>query len=88
MWSPVILNDNTTYPYGFGWELDETVSGMRVVKHNGTWQGFQSKIITILDIKLTFVTFANLDHTDLDDITSHVLQIYHSQFALKSSEDE
>jgi CubicO group peptidase (beta-lactamase class C family) len=88
MWSPVTLNDNTTYPYGFGWELDETVSGMHVVKHSGTWQGFETMIIRVLDAKVTVVVFANLDEADADGIASHVLEIYDSQLALKPDEDE
>jgi hypothetical protein len=88
MWTPVTLNDHTTYPYGFGWDLDETVGGMRVVKHGGTWQGFESMIIRVLDMKVTVVTFANLDEADVDGIASHVLEMYNSSLALKSYEDE
>jgi CubicO group peptidase (beta-lactamase class C family) len=88
IWSPVRLNDNTTYPYGFGWGLDETISGMHVVEHGGTWQGFESKIIRVLDVKVTVVVFANLDDADVDEIASHVLEMYDSKLALKSREEE
>ncbi|CAF4342775.1 unnamed protein product, partial [Rotaria sp. Silwood2] len=88
MWSPVRLNDNTTYPYGFGWELDETVSGMHVVKHGGTWQGFESYIIRVLDVKVTVVIFANVDVADVEEIASNVLEMFDSQLALKSDENE
>jgi CubicO group peptidase (beta-lactamase class C family) len=87
MWSPVKLNDNSTYPYGFGWCLDETVSGMRVVKHGGTWQGFESYVIRILNVKVTIAIFANLDEADVDTIASHVLEMYDPQFALKSNQE-
>ncbi len=88
MWSAVTLNDDTTYPYGFGWEIDETIGRMYVVKDGGTWQGFQSFIIRVLGVNVTVVAFANLDHADADQITSHVLQMYNPQFALVSREDE
>jgi hypothetical protein len=88
MWSPIKLNNGTTFPYGFGWDLDETVSGMRVVKHAGIWQGFQSKIIRVLDAKVTVVVFTNSDQPDVDEITSDVLKMYDPQFALKSYEDD
>jgi CubicO group peptidase (beta-lactamase class C family) len=88
MWSPIRLNDGTTYPYGFGWSLDETISGMRVVEHGGAWQGFQSKIIRVLDVKVTIVIFANIDVADVGEIASHVLEMYDSQLALKPDEDE
>ncbi|CAF1278994.1 unnamed protein product [Rotaria sordida] len=88
MWRPVILNDDTTYPYGFGWELTEIIHGMRVVKHSGTWQGFQSIIIRVLDVKVTIVIFANLDAVDVEEMASHVLEMYDPQLALKSEDDE
>ncbi|UJR16742.1 hypothetical protein I4U23_003642 [Adineta vaga] len=88
MWSAVKLNDDTTYPYGFGWCLEETVSGMRVVSHGGTWQGFQSYIIRVLNVKVTIVVFANIDVADVGEIASHVLEMYDSQLAIKPSEDE
>jgi CubicO group peptidase (beta-lactamase class C family) len=87
MWSPVKLNDKSTYPYGFGWCLDETVSGMRVVKHGGTWQGFESYVIRILNVKVTIAIFANLDEADVEKIASHVLEMYDPQFALKSNQE-
>jgi CubicO group peptidase (beta-lactamase class C family) len=87
MWTPVKLNNDTTYPYGFAWGLDETVSGMRVVKHSGVWQGFASMIIRVLDAKVTVVVFANLDDAYAEEIASHVLEIYDSQLALKYLDD-
>ncbi|CAF1557355.1 unnamed protein product [Rotaria sp. Silwood1] len=88
IWSPIRLNNNTTYPYGFGWELDETVNGMRIVKHGGTWQGFQSYIIRVLDVKVTVIIFANVDAANVEEIALHILEIYDSQLALKSDENE
>ncbi|CAF1137131.1 unnamed protein product [Rotaria sp. Silwood1] len=88
MWRSFILNDDTTYPYGFGWELAETIHGMRVVKHSETWQGFQSIIIRVLDVKVTIVIFANLDAVDVEEMASHVLEIYNPQLALISEDDE
>ena len=88
MWTPVKSNDDTTYPYGFGWRLDETISGLKVVKHGGTWQGFKSYIIRVLNVRVTIVIFANLDKADVEKIASHILQMYDSQFALKPREEK
>ena len=88
MWSPVTLNDGSTYPYGFGWELGETVNGMSVVKHSGAWQGFETVIIRVLPLKLAVVVFANLDAADVDVIASHVLEMYDPQLTLQSDDDE
>ncbi len=88
MWSPAKLNNGKTNSYGFGWELDETIHGMRVVKHSGTWQGFETMIIRVLDARITVVVFANLGDADADGIATKVLELYDSQLALKSSEEE
>jgi hypothetical protein len=61
---------------------------MRVVQHGGKWQGFKSIIIKVLDVKVTVVAFANLNVADVDEIASHVLEMYDSQLALKSYEYE
>ncbi|CAF0797812.1 unnamed protein product [Adineta steineri] len=88
MWTPVKLNDGSTYSYGFGWNLDKTVTGMQVVKHGGTWQGFESYIIRVINLKLTIIIFANLDEADVEEIASHVLQMYDPQLALDPNQDE
>ncbi len=57
MWTPVRLNDGTTYQYGFGWEVT-SVNGHRVVQHDGAWQGFTMSIARFLDDHLTVVESA------------------------------
>ena len=59
MWTPAELNDGTTAPYGFGWELGE-VAGRRFVAHGGRWQGFATHIVRYLDDKLT--VFGRVDN--------------------------
>ena len=39
MWTPVTLNDGTSYPYGFGWMFAK-VRGHRLVHHPGGMPGF------------------------------------------------
>jgi CubicO group peptidase (beta-lactamase class C family) len=59
MWSPVKLNDGNTAPYGFGWSLDKTPSGHRLIEHGGAWQGFASYIARYPDDHLTVAVFCN-----------------------------
>jgi CubicO group peptidase (beta-lactamase class C family) len=59
LWSPVRLADGTTYPYGFGWGLDEQ-RGDRVIGHGGSWQGFRAAIARYPDRKLAVIVLANL----------------------------
>lgn len=59
MWTPVRLNDGSTYPYGFGWGVEEK-NGRKVVSHTGEWQGFLTHIARFLDRRLTIVVLTNL----------------------------
>jgi CubicO group peptidase (beta-lactamase class C family) len=80
MWTPVKLNDGSTYPYGFGWRLGE-VRGHRLVEHGGSWQGFKSFIARYVDDKLTVVLFANLGQADQEKIAHGVAAIYDPELA-------
>ncbi len=59
MWTPIRLNDGTTYPYGFGWFLGKA-HGHRLIEHGGAWQGFRSVISRFVDDMTTVVVFMNL----------------------------
>ena len=88
MWSPAKLNNGCTTSYGFGWDLTRTIHGMRVARHVGSWQGFQSMIIHILEARTTVVLFTNLNTAEVDAIASHLLAMYDSQLVIKSSDDK
>ncbi|GAB3988801.1 hypothetical protein GCM10028807_12250 [Spirosoma daeguense] len=53
---PAKLNDGTTYPYGFGWMIEEKGN---VVMHTGGWVGFRTLIIRYLDKKQTLIVLSN-----------------------------
>ena len=59
-WTPVRLNDGTTYPYGFGWDLQELRAHQRI-GHTGAWQGFRTSIQRFPEYDLTVIVLANLD---------------------------
>lgn len=59
MWTPVKLNNGSSAPYGFGWQIQKTDSGHRMLEHGGAWQGFASYIARYPDDHLTVVTFCN-----------------------------
>jgi CubicO group peptidase (beta-lactamase class C family) len=63
MWTPVQLNDGTTYPYGFGWVL-KSVNGHRIIEHGGSWQGFMSFISRYPDDGLTVIVLGNVRQMD------------------------
>ena len=81
MWSPVKLNDGSTYPYGFGWHID-TVQGKRIIEHNGTWQGFESTIKRYPQKKLAVIVFANLLRTNTNKIATRIMELYQSELKI------
>lgn len=70
-YTPARLNSGKTYPYGFGWGLDE-MAGQEVHRHGGAWQGFQSVIVRYLGSDLTIVVLANLDEAEPGDIADGI----------------
>jgi CubicO group peptidase (beta-lactamase class C family) len=59
IWTPVRLNDGSTYPYGFGWYV-ESFRGARRLRHNGQTAGFAAAIARYADARLTFIVLTNL----------------------------
>ena len=84
MWTPVKLNNGTSFPYGFGWRLSKAVNGMRIVEHGGVWQGFQAVIIRVLDAEVTVIFFTNLNYLDVYTLGGLVLKLYDPELAIVS----
>ena len=63
MWTPIKLKDGTTFPYGFGWSVNQH-NGHRRVEHAGGWQGFATHIARYVDDRLTVVVLTNLATAD------------------------
>lgn len=75
MWTPVKLNDGTSYPYGFGWQLGE-LRGRKLVHHGGGMPGFRTKFARFVDDRLTIIVLMNLDDVDVDSIVHGVAALY------------
>ena len=75
MWSPVKLNNGTTYPYGFGWEVLK-IEGHRVVRHGGSLPGFRAALARFVDDKLTVVVLTNSDNANSSAIALGVANLY------------
>lgn len=75
IWSPVKLNDGSTYPYGFGWWID-SIGGKQIVEHNGTWQGFEATIKRYPGKKIAVVVLANMRGTNTNRIAARILELY------------
>jgi CubicO group peptidase (beta-lactamase class C family) len=58
MWTPVRLNSGKTYPYGFGWRLDDD-RAHKNIGHSGSTSGFSSSLQRFPDDKLTVIVLCN-----------------------------
>jgi CubicO group peptidase (beta-lactamase class C family) len=63
VFTPVKLKSGNTYPYGFGWEVDD-FSGQRRHHHGGVWKGFRSYISRYPGADLTVIFLVNLSSAD------------------------
>jgi CubicO group peptidase (beta-lactamase class C family) len=79
MWTAVKLNGGTTYPYGFGWELD-SVGGHRQIHHGGSLPGFRAELSRFVDDKLTVIVLTNSDNANPGTIALGVAEFYIPEF--------
>jgi CubicO group peptidase (beta-lactamase class C family) len=75
MWTPVRLNDGTTYNYGFGWYL-RPVPGHRTVAHGGGLPGFATTIWRFIDDQLTVIVLSNCETANTMRIGLGVAGLY------------
>jgi len=76
MWTPVQLNDGTSHPYGFGWEIDSSMMGHNLVRHGGQVRGFRSEFARFVDHRLTIIVLMNMDDVDWQTIVRGVGRSY------------
>lgn len=57
-WTPVKLNNGSTFDYGYGWFLSET-NGHKNIEHGGAWQGFTTQISRYVDDHLSVIVLTN-----------------------------
>jgi CubicO group peptidase (beta-lactamase class C family) len=75
MWTPVKLNDGTSRPYGFGWEVS-SFRGRRLVHHGGGGPGIAAAFARFVDDGLTIILLVNLDDVDRYAILYGVANLY------------
>jgi CubicO group peptidase (beta-lactamase class C family) len=59
VFTPVRLTDGGTFPYGFGWALNDG-PGPAWYRHEGAWQGFKAAYLHAVDADLTVIVLCNL----------------------------
>ena len=73
--SPVRLNSGKSFPYGFGWRLDEHLGRPRI-GHGGSWVGFRTFIGRYVDDRFSVVVLTNLAEADPEGISDAIAAIY------------
>ncbi len=69
---PARLRNGDSYPYGFGWSIDEAPDGQRMIGHGGSWQGFRSELRRYEGDGVSFVVLANAADADVGRILQGV----------------
>lgn len=77
------LRSGTTYPYGFGWSVDD-FSGQRRYHHGGAWQGFKTYISRHLEDDLTVIVLANLSAVDPGELVDGVAALFNPTLAART----
>jgi len=62
--NPMTLNSGRSYPYGFGWFLEEA-GGQTVQQHGGNWQGFSTQFTRFIGDDLAVIVLANARSFDV-----------------------
>lgn len=61
--TPVRLNSGKSFPYGFGWSIEER-DHKPLQQHGGSWQGFKTQYSRFLGDDLSIIVLANLADAD------------------------
>jgi len=62
-----LKNDSLSY-YGFGWDIRNSPSGKRIVRHNGDNPGYKTQIIRHLDEDKTLIVLCNNAHKEFEKL--------------------
>jgi N-acyl-D-amino-acid deacylase len=80
--TPVRLNSGKTYPYGFGWSLEER-DHKPLQQHGGAWQGFKTQLSRFLGDDLSIVVLANLAEADPARFVDGIAAIVNPDLAVR-----
>lgn len=80
VYTPVSLAGGKSFPYGFGWEVEES-QGAPLYHHGGEWQGFCTYIARYLADDLTVVVLTNRAEAAPEHIVDGITGILDSGIA-------
>ena len=76
MTTPVVLNNGSMAPYGFGWSVD-TAGNQRRVWHDGGLPGFSAQFVRFPDSGVTVILLANGDDVDTASIANGLAALFY-----------
>ena len=76
MTTQVRLTDGSTYPFGFGWHVDN-VRGQRRVWHGGGLPGFSAQFVRFPDAGVTIILLVNGDDVDTASIANGLAALHY-----------
>jgi len=79
--SPVQLTSGKTYPYGFGWDVEER-DGEPLVRHRGGDFGFTVQLSHFVGDELTIVVLTNAEQANAETMADEIAAIMDSSLAL------
>ncbi len=80
IFQPVRLNSGRTFPYGFGWSIEEA-GGQPLIEHGGSWQGFRTHIARYLGDDVTIIVLANLAEAEPERFVRGIAAIFDPKLA-------
>jgi CubicO group peptidase (beta-lactamase class C family) len=80
IYTPVTLKSGKTYPYGFGWSVDNDRGQVRH-HHDGAWQGFKANISRYLADDLTVIVLANLAQAEPEVFVDGIAALFNPKLA-------
>ena len=72
MWTPFRLNDGKTYPYGFGWRLED-FNKQANIGHSGSTSGFSATLQRFPEDELAVIVLCNSDEANIATILSRTI---------------
>ena len=80
--TPVRLNSGKSYPYGFGWSLDQR-DHQPLQQHSGSWQGFQTQLSRFVGADLSIIVLANLAQAETSRFVDGIAAIINPALAVR-----
>jgi len=75
MWQPMVLNDGSSIPYGFGWGTG-MLNNHRIVWHAGGTEGFRSFIARFIEDRVTVIVLINEIPAPVEELAINIANFY------------